>query len=164
MPGNPPRRVNRSASSPEDVAAVAKDLFRRRGERGQSVFRVQNRDEADTAAVIFAITCRPDPADVDYVLIPDECLAPLRLEIRAEPSTALHPFLGERHFEIVDLADDRVEDFARYVLADARYEALRINERSLVEKARDMLAKLPDLTGFLGLDWPDVLQARSSAS
>ena len=85
-------------------------------ERGLSVFRVdeKNEDEVREVGVHFALTCRRKPDNLDYILFPAELATNLGLAVTPTPVDGLHPYLKDRHYEILELTED-----LRLRLADA---------------------------------------------
>lgn len=56
------------------VEEAVKDLKLRPEEKGLSLYRLHNKDEADELACIYSVTLRDNPAHFEYVLFPDDIL------------------------------------------------------------------------------------------
>ena len=64
--------IERDAGRPKTWPEASRDLRLEAGEAGLSVSRVEGEGEAREVAVRFALTCRPDPQHLDFVVFPSE--------------------------------------------------------------------------------------------
>ncbi len=120
-----------------------------------SVFQVADRDEARTVAILYVFTVlgleRPD--NIDYLLIPNECLIGMGLVPQPVPDQRLHVFLSERHYEIGGLDEQLSDELARQVLISPRRQARRISKAELAQQLKDLLMSDADLPRLLKGDW-----------
>lgn len=156
---NKARRM-RDPSVQADVESAARDLTPRSGEN-LSVYRGARGELEEEASVLYAVTIRDRPRDMEYVLIPDDCLNDYTCV--KTPSEHGAPHLRERHYEIMDLQEsERREELARRVLAHARTVVDRIPESALIARARALCKGDPTLREALLGVWPTVLRSTGS--
>jgi hypothetical protein len=142
-----------------DAEKAAKDLRLREDEQGLSVYRVDDRADAERVAVLFAMYARTAPGDCDYVLIPERCVAPFR--VVPKPDESLPAWLGDRHYEIEGLRDVEGASvaLARAIFADEESHPARLREAQVLVKAAELIEEQPDCASVLGPDWRNELDA-----
>src|SRR5437016_5727951 len=86
---------DRGVLGADAAAKAAADLTLRGEETGLSVFRVEGDAEPTEVALRFALTCRNDTRNVDYVVFPTELPGALGLSVVPAPTPDLEPFLSE---------------------------------------------------------------------
>lgn len=128
-------RELRDPSKDGDVREAAKDVRTREPNEGISVFRVEEGDVHE-ACVLFGLTCREAPSDVDWLLVAEDALS--AFSVVAAPDPALVPWLAERHCEIRGIDDARSIDLARAVL-QSKPTTGRLRQRDLVAAAEALL-------------------------
>jgi hypothetical protein len=153
------RRWNfdRDARRPEDVAEAARDLSLDVGEEGLSVFRVEGDDEAREAAIRFALTCRPKPQHLDFVLFPSGLASDLGLGVAYAPRQDLEPFLNARHYEIVGLTPQLALRLAAAILSCAGRQVERLREHDLPSLGMALCHRDPGFNAFLKGQWSTLL-------
>jgi hypothetical protein len=149
--------LDRDARRPEDIAEAARDLSLDVGEEGLSVFRIEGDDEAREVAVRFALTCRPKPQHLDFVVFPSELAEDLGLTIPYAPREDLEPFLRARHHEIVGLTPERSPRLAAAILACTGRRVERVREHDLSSLGMELCRRDPILRAFLRGRWPTLL-------
>lgn len=157
-PHDPATRLMRKATLVADVEAAATDLKPRDGE-DLSVYRTESDATTERVAVLFAATVRLRPKDLEYVLIPDECLAGFQHERTSSEDGAEE--LRARHHEILGLRDaSRRLDLAASVLAHPETRVTRVSEETLVNAARGLCTDARVRSALVG-EWPALLGVES---
>jgi hypothetical protein len=149
--------LDRDAGRPEDVAEAARDLSLDVGEAGLSVFRVEDEDETREVVVRFALTCRPKPQHLDFVVFPSELVSHLGLDIAPVPREDLEPFLSARHHEIAGLTPVLALHLAAAILGCVGRQVERIREHDLPTLGVESCRRDPELKQFLKGHWAMLL-------
>jgi hypothetical protein len=150
-----PQRV---ADNSERVERAARDLVRKPGEPGLSVYRVGTEDEERQVAVRFAVTLRSARSDhLDYIVFPAELAEDLGLTVAHVPQEGIDPYLSERHFEILGLTPALTQKLAAAILSAAGHRVERLNKRAVPLLAVELCRLDPSLRGFLAEGWPEIL-------
>jgi hypothetical protein len=130
-----------------DPATGVKDLMLRQGETGLSVYKIADESiEAERVATIFA-GVREGPENSDYVLFSMDVVAKLGLTIAKTDAPGTHPFLVERHHEILGLSHGESDGALALATAIARSDemrAARISRERVIDTLR-ALAKTDPL-------------------
>lgn len=150
------KKVLRDPNQPHDVGRAVRDLTPRSGEN-LSVYQASAIEVGSDIAFLYAVTVRPRPRDMDFILIPDESLAGFTCV--STPSFVGAPSLRELHHEIHGLEIvARRQQLAIAVLQHAQTAVVRIRERELVQRAR-ALPPRDEARTFLAGEWPAILAA-----
>jgi hypothetical protein len=147
----------RDAGSPEDVAEASRDLMLDVGEEGLSVYRIEGESEAHEVAVRFALTCRPDPQHLDYIVFPSELAAEIGLTVPYLPREDQDPFLNARHHEIHGLTADLSLRLAKAILTCAERRVERVRENQLAALGTELCRRDPGLKSYLKGRWATIL-------
>lgn len=137
----------------KDAEKAAKDLELRDQEEGLSVFKVDDPEDADRIGVLFGMYRRTKPREVDYVLIPERCLASFRLVARPDPS--LPAEMGALHYEIEGMREVEGASLAlaRAVLADDATQVKHLREAEVLSIAATLVDEDPARKAVLSEDW-----------
>jgi hypothetical protein len=155
--GRQGRWTGKSPHDPGHVAEAARDLALRPDEEGLTIFRALDAGEAMHLARVFALTCRDRPANLDYVLIPEDCLSDVRLSVVKKPDPNLHPYLSERHYEIVGTDVETSRALAARIIAHAEHQVRRLKEGEIKQLAAGLVEEDPKLQHFLREGWRHIL-------
>jgi hypothetical protein len=149
--------VDRDARDPGHVAEATEDLRLGPGEVGLSVFRIDGEVEIREVGVRFAVTCRRRPEHLDYVLFPEELATDLGLTVTPTSPAGLHPYLNDRHFEILGLTDELRLSLATAILGREDRRVGRLRDRDLIAFGLELCRRDPALREHLKGDWPTKL-------
>lgn len=151
------RELRRRDTSAESVARAARDLTPRADEIGLSVYKTNTEERAGRMALLFATTVRDRPRQLDYVLIPEQCMD--GLEYTHSPSSIGAPELAEQHHEILGLHDrEKRESLARRILSDDQSAFVRVREITLVTGASTLCKAEPDFRNIFSASWLNCLK------
>ena len=156
--------VDRDASDPGQVAEAAEDLRLGPGEAGLSVFRIDEEDEIREVGLRFALTCRRKPEHLDFVLFPEDLATELGLSVRPTSVAGLHPYLNDRHHEILGLTDELRMRLAAAILGREDRRVGRIRDRALTTLGLELCRRDPSLREHLKGDWSAKLSDSTDAS
>jgi hypothetical protein len=147
------RKVSLARWSAESGSAVAaaSDLT----EQDLSLFSVATPEEARRVAVIYAVTRTLTPSGLHYVLIEDAALTGLGLTPTPSPDSALHPFLSERHHEVVQIPSADAEAIAARILSKRAAESVptTLTKTDARDQARAMCETDTELRSRVGAKW-----------
>jgi hypothetical protein len=149
--------VDRDPSDPGQVAAAAEDLRLGPGEAGLSIFRIDEEDEVRGVGVRYALTCRRKPEHLDYVLFPEELATDLGLTVTPTSAAGLHPYLNDRHYEILGLTEELRLRLAAAILGREDRRVGRIRDKALIALGLEVCRRDPALREHLKGDWPSKL-------
>ena len=149
--------VDRDASDPGQVAEAAEDLRLGPGEAGLSIFRIDEEDEVREIGVRYALTCRRKPEHLDYVLFPEDLATDLGLTVTPTSTAGLHPYLNDRHYEILGLTEELRLRLAAAILGREDRRVGRIRVKALIALGLEVCRRDPTLREHLKGDWPSKL-------
>jgi hypothetical protein len=153
--------LDRTSYDPADVERATQDLALRPSDEGRlSVYKVEGEADEHEIAVRFAVTCRGDPRPIEYVMFPDELATALGLVVIREPHEDIDPYLSERHYGIVGLAEETTRRLASAILASPERRVGRISPGDLDALARELLRRDPGLERYLKGQWPERLKRK----
>lgn len=119
-----------------DAGKAASGLADRGGGK-TSVYRVESEGVADRVATLYAMSGKMKPEDIDYVLIPEDCLAALGIPAAADPGDIQHPLLRQTHYELDGLQDEiKRRDLAEAIRNHPAFSGKRLRPTQLIELAR----------------------------
>jgi hypothetical protein len=140
------------------VELAVRDLARKPGEPGLSVYRVDAEDEERQVAVRFAVTLRSARSEhLDYIVFPAEVAEGLGLTVAHVPQEGIDPYLSERHFEILGLTPELTRVLAAAILAVAARRVERLGKREIPLLASELCRRDPSLRRFLAEGWSETL-------
>jgi hypothetical protein len=145
--------ADRKADDPGHVDGALDDIELRAGEPGLSVFRVEGEDESREAAVRYVLNCRDDRNPVDYLVFHAELAERLGLTVIPAPRQDLHPWLSERHYEILGLTDELTRSLAVAILSDSRRRVQRIPKADLPVLGEEICRRDPAIRPHLSEKW-----------
>ncbi len=149
------KKIRRDPDDDHDVGRAILDLKLRPHEEGLSVYRSDTEATGNDIGFLFATTVRRRPRDMDFVLIPDECLAEFTCAPTLSESGA--PSLRALHHEIrgLELVADR-RRLASAVLRHDNTKLVRIKERDVTARAK-LLSTADEAYGALAGEWPTIV-------
>jgi hypothetical protein len=151
--GKRSRWKDRDATNSEHVAQAAEDLKPRASE-DVSVYRVENLLDARRIASAHAITQRPKPDSIDFVLLPDDALSDLGLVPNHRPMSELPALLRELHYEIPSLQDEwRRTAIAARTLSSDNLTVERLGKPAIAEQWKLCLSKEASVLQNASEDW-----------
>ncbi len=157
--GNLSRWRKQQALNTEHVARAARDLSLRAGEQGLSLYLVENPSEIERVCLLFAITLRGRPRDLEYLLINRQCFDVIpSLQLLKIPVEGLHPELSERHYEARGLTPEIALQLAEIILTRPDCEFRVLAEKRVMELAKTLVKDDPTVTPFLIGEWPSRLE------
>jgi hypothetical protein len=140
---------DRGVLGADAAAKAAADLALRARDSGLSVFRVEGAVESTEVALRYALTCRDEPRNVDYVVFPSDLPTALGLSVVPAPTPDLEPYLSERHEEILGLTPELSLKLAAAILADGRWRTERIARADLESAGAELCRRDPGLKNHL---------------
>jgi hypothetical protein len=129
------------------------------GEVGLSVFRIDEEGDIREVGVRFALTCRRKPEHLDYVLFQEELATDLGLAVALTSLAGLHPYLNDRHHEVLGLTDELRLRLAAAILGREDRRVGRIRDKDLIAFGLELCQRDPALREHLKGDWPTKLSA-----
>lgn len=154
----------RDASDPGQVAEAAEDLRLGPDEVGLSVYRIDDPVEVQEVAVRFAPTCRRKPEHLDHVVFRGELTTDLGLDLTPRRIDGLHPYLNDRHYEILGLTDELRLHLAAAILGSVDRRVGRIRDKTLIDLGLETCQRDPGLREYLKGDWPSRLPPSTDAT
>jgi hypothetical protein len=142
-------RSDRGVLEANAAASAAADLTLRARESGLSVYRVEGAGESTEVALRYALTCRDEPRNVDYIMFPSELPEAIGLSVVPAPMPDLEPYLSERHEEILGLTPELSLKLAEAILADGRSRYERIARADLESAGAELCRRDPELKKHL---------------
>jgi hypothetical protein len=139
---------------PEGLSYYVPDVALRRQnqEEGLSLFAVTDQKEWEILSIYYALTLSGYD-NLDYLVIPEGVWITLGLHPGHVPYHNLHPFLSDRHYEVIGLTEAQETKLAQIILANPDREAGRARRNDIKKTAQTLLAKDLTLRQLLNSEW-----------